>query len=53
MVIWFELAGFLYIRVRVNGVILYSIQNFKLYNSIQFNKTLLAWYLEHKYIAKV
>ena len=22
-------------------------------NSIQFNKTLLAWYLEHKYIAKV
>ena len=28
MVIWFELAGFRVIRVRVNGVILYSVQNF-------------------------
>ena len=38
MVIWFELAGFRVIRVRVNGVLLYSVQNFKLY-SVQSFKT--------------
>ena len=36
MVIWFELAGFRVIRVRVIGVILYSVQNFKLYSVQSF-----------------
>ena len=38
MVIWFELAGFRVCRVRVNGVMLYSVQNFKPY-SVQSFKT--------------
>ena len=37
MVIWFELPGFRFIRVRVNGFILYSVQNFKLYSVRSFN----------------
>ena len=38
MVIWFELAGFRVIQIQVNGVLLYSVQNFKL-KSVQSFKT--------------